>query len=402
MLILHNAAVYPVAQPPINPGAVAIEDGRIVAVGPTAEGFAALGPQVVAAVRAGRATLVDVAGGVLTPGLIDAHTHVGIGEEAVGWEGSDYNERTNPVTPDLRAIDGINPDDTAIPRALKGGVTAVCVVPGSANVIGGTGVVIRTYGRVVDEMVVCENAGMKAALGENPKNVYRSQNKSPVTRMAVAALFREWFTKARDYAAKKAKAAEKGEPCETDLRLEALLPVVRGEIPLRAHAHRADDIATILRIAREFNLRLVLEHCTEGHKLADLLAQQGVPAIVGPTMGGRGKVELKEKQFETAGVLAAAGVLVALTTDHSVTHIEHLPVAAALVMKAGMPADQVLAAITLNPAKILGIDHRLGSIEPGKDADLVLWSGHPLDVQSRALKVWLMGELVHDAGATSG
>ncbi|MBI3948266.1 MAG: amidohydrolase [Armatimonadetes bacterium] len=395
MLIIHNVTVCPVSAPPIPMGAVAVDAGRIIAVGSVEEGGpGALSPLVAEALRAGRAVLVDGERGFLTPGLIDAHTHLGIGEEAVGVEGSDYNERTHPVTSDLRAIDGINPEDTAIPRALHAGVTAACVAPGSANVIGGSTVVIRTHGTVVDDMVLNPNAGMKAALGENPKNVYRSKDKAPATRMAIAALFREWLAKARDYGTKQARAAEKGDFVETDLKLEALLPVVRGEIPLRAHAHRADDIATILRIAREFSLRLVIEHCTEGHKLAGRLADAGVPAIVGPSMNGLTKVELKEKSFDTAGVLARAGVLVALTTDHSVMHIQHLPVAAALAMKAGMTADQALAAITLNPARILGLGDRLGSIEPGKEGDLVLWSGHPLDVQSRVARVWISGRVV--------
>lgn len=389
MQIIHNVTVLPVAGPAIPEGAVALEAGRILAVGRAPGGdFAALG----LGAAAGGAALVDGEGGVLTPGLIDAHTHLGVSEEAVGIEGADLNETTGPVTPDLRAIDGINPEETAIGRALRAGVTAVCVLPGSANVFGGSGVVIRTRGTVVDRMVLRENAGMKAALGENPKTVYRGKDKAPATRMAIAALFREWLTKARDYDAKKARAQEKGKPLDTDVKLEALLPVVRGEIPLRAHAHRADDIATIIRIAREFGLRLVIEHCTEGHKVTDLLVGNGVPAVIGPTMGGRGKVELKEKGFETAGILARAGVPVALTTDHGVMHIEHLPVAAALAAKAGMTEEQALAAVTLIPARILGLEERIGSIERGKDADLVLWSGNPLDVRSVARRVWIGGE----------
>lgn len=395
MLVLHNVTVFPIASPPIRGGAVAVAEGKILAVGPTGDGGpAGLSPAVAEALRAGRATLIDGEGGILTPGLIDPHTHLGIGEEAIGAEGHDYNETTNPVTPELRAIDGINPEETALRRALRGGITTVCVVPGSANVIGGSSVVIHTHGTVVDQMIVRANAGMKCALGENPKTLYRGKNQTPATRMAIAALLRDWLTKARDYDAKRRRAAEKGEHSDTDLKLEALLPVVRGELPLRAHAHRADDICTALRIAREFGIRLVIEHCTEGHKIAPLLVEAGVPAIVGPSMGGRGKIELREKSFETAGYLAKAGVLVALTTDHSVSHIEHLPVAAALVMKAGMSEEQVLAAITLNAACILGIDDRVGSIAPEKEADLVLWSGHPLDVQSRVRRVWIGGEPV--------
>lgn len=391
MRIIHNVTVLPVSGPAIREGAVALEAGRVVAVGRAPGGdFDSLGLGRATAT----ATLIDGEGGMLTPGLIDAHTHLGVSEEAIGAAGDDVNETTGPVTPDLRALDGINPDETALGRALRAGVTAVCVLPGSANVIGGSGAVIRTHGTVVDRMLLRENVGMKAAFGENPKRFYGSKDKAPATRMAIAALYREWLTKARDYDARKARAQEKGDSVETDVKLEALLPVVRGEIPLRAHAHRADDIATAIRIAREFGLRLVIEHCTEGHKVVDLLLEHGIPAVVGPSMGARGKVELREKGFETAGVLARAGVLVALTTDHGVMHIEHLQVAAALAVKAGMTEEQALAAVTLSPARILGLEERLGSIDRGKEADLVLWSGDPLDVRSYPRRVWVAGEEV--------
>lgn len=388
MFLVKNVTVYPITSEPIAQGAVAWEDGKVIAVG----AVGALGPRVEEALSAGLVETVDGQGGVLMPGIIDAHSHLGIHEEGLGWEGADYNEMTSSVTPDMRAIDGVNPHDTGVQDALHGGVTAVCVVPGSANVIGGAAAVVHTRGNVVNEMLIADRVGMKIAFGENPKRVYRAKDKAPSTRMATAALLREWLTKAKDYGEKRARTAEKGEHCDTDLKLEALLPVIRGEIPLRAHAHRADDIVTAIRIAEEYGVRIVIEHCTEGHMIADFLAEKGIPAIVGPTLSSRSKAELKEKSFSTPGILAEAGVLVALTTDHPVIPIEHLPMVGALVMKAGMPEKKALAALTINPARILGLDSRLGSIEPGKDADLVLWSGHPFDVQSRVCSVWIGGE----------
>lgn len=392
MILIHNVDVYPISASPIRNGAVAWKDGKIVAIGTVgAEGPEAIAPEVKEA--AGQLKLIDGQGGVLMPGMIDAHCHAGVHEEGIGWEGADYNEATGPVTPDMRTIDGINPEERGLKDALQGGVTAVCVVPGSANVIGGSATVIHTWGSsIVDQMVIANKVGMKCAFGENPKRVYRNKDKSPATRMATAAVMREWLTKARDYEAKKARAAEKGEHCDTDLKLEALLPVVKGEIPLRAHAHRADDIVTAVRIAEEYGVRIVIEHCTEGHKIADFLAAKGIPAIVGPTLSSRSKIEVKDKSFATPGILAKAGVTVALTMDHPVIPIENLPVVGAMVMKTGMTEEEALAAITLNPARILGLDSRLGSIEAGKDADVVLWSGHPFDVQSSVKKVWIGGE----------
>lgn len=388
MILVKNVTVHPVTSEPIVDGAVAWEDGRIIAVGKPDS----LGPQVDAALSAGRVTIVDGEGGVLIPGIIDPHSHLGVHEQGIGWEGADYNESTSPAAPDMRVIDGINPHEMGVQDALQGGVTAVCVVPGSANVIGGSAAVVHTRGNIVEEMLVADRVGMKIALGENPKRVYRGKDKAPSTRMATAALLREWLTKARDYETKKARAAEKGDFCETDLKLEALLPVIRGEIPLRAHAHRADDIVTAIRIAEEYGVRIVIEHCTEGHKIADYLAERQVPAIIGPTMSSRSKVEVKDKSFATPRILDEAGVLVALTTDHPVVPIEQLPIVGALVVKAGMPEDRALATLTINPARILGLDSRIGSIEAGKDADLVLWSGHPFDVSSRVCRVWVGGE----------
>ena len=382
MLAITNVKIITVTQGIIDEGTVLVEDGKIKAVG----------QQV--AVPAD-AEIIDGSGKVLSPGLIDAHSHAGLDEEGYGSEGWDYNEATDPATPWLRAIDGINPTEMGLRDAAANGVTTVCVVPGSANVIGGEGVIIHTYGDVVDEMVISRDAGLKVAFGENPKRVYKEQKKMPTTRMGTAAILREHLVRAMNYMARLEQGEKDPDKMpERDLRLENLVRVLRREIPLRAHAHRADDIMTALRIADEFNVRIVIEHATEGHKIAEHLARRQVPAVVGPSMTSRSKVELQEQDFSTAAVLNEAGVKVALTLDHPVVPLKYLPVVAALAVRAGLPEEEAWKAITINPAEILGIDHLVGSIEVGKAADLVLWSGDPLDVRSRAEKVLIDGRLV--------
>lgn len=341
------------------------------------------------------AVVIDAMGCLVLPGFIDAHCHVGIGEEIYRWEGEDFNEMTDPVTPDMRAIDGINPEDEGFRDARLGGITAVFSVPGSANVIGGTGVVMKTAGIIVDKMIVRDPAGLKIAFGENPKMIYGEQKKMPMTRMGTAALLRQALVDAQTYQDKLEQGKEDPDKIpERDLGLEVLVKVINREIPLRAHAHRADDIMTAIRIAREFNVDLVIEHCTEGHKIAKDLAELGYPAVVGPLMTNRSKVELKDKSFKTPGVLAKAGVKVAIMTDHSVTPIEQLPLCAALACKAGMEIEDALRAITINPAEILGVSDRIGSLEVGKDADIVIWSEHPFIITSRPLYVIIDGEIV--------
>ncbi len=343
----------------------------------------------------GDTVVIDAMGCLVLPGFIDAHCHVGIGEEIYRWEGEDYNEMTDPVTPDMRAIDGINPEDEGFRDARLGGVTAVFTVPGSANVVGGTGVVIKTAGIIVDKMIVRDPAGLKIAFGENPKMVYGEQKKMPMTRMGTAALLRQALADARTYKDKIEQGeSEPDKLPERDLGLEVLVKVINREIPLRAHAHRADDIMTAIRIAREFNVDLVIEHCTEGHKIAEELAELGYPAVVGPLLANRSKVELKDKSFQTPGILAKAGVKVAIMTDHSVTPIEQLPLCAALACKAGMEMEEALRAVTINPAEILGVSDRMGSLEAGKDADIVIWSEHPFSISSRPLYVIINGEIV--------
>ncbi len=383
MIAIINGKIYTISGGIIEKGTVLIEDGKIRAVGK--------GLDVPRGAR-----VFDAAGKVVTPGIIDAHTHLGIHEEGIGFEGRDYNEMTEPVTPYMRAIDGINPDEPGTRDALAGGVTTVISGPGSANVIGGESVAIKTYGRVIDRMVIRQPAGLKVAFGENPKRVYNELKKTPMTRMGIAALLRKTLVEGQNYLAKIERA--KGDPekmPERDLGMEAVARVLRREMPLRAHAHRADDMMTAIRIAEEFNVLLSLEHATEGHKIADELARRGIPAVVGPTLTSRTKFELRDKTFETPRILYEAGVKFALMTDHPVIPVQYLPLAAALAVREGLPEDAALRAITLSAAEIIGVADRIGSIEPGKDADLVIWSKLPLDPQARAEKVFVDGALVH-------
>jgi imidazolonepropionase-like amidohydrolase len=328
------------------------------------------------------------------PGLIDAHTHLGIEEDGIGWEGQDGNEMTDPVTPQLRAIDAVNPADSAIKEALKNGVTTIMTGPGSANVLGGESTVIKTAGNTIDEMILKNPAGLKTAFGENPKRVYNEQNKLPSTRMGIAAVLRENLMNAEDYIKEKESKEEEGNHFNRDIKMESLARVIKKELPLKVHAHRADDIMTAIRIAKEFDIDITLEHCTEGHKVAEEIAAANIPAVVGPSMTGRVKVELSDLSFKTAGVLAEAGVKVALMSDHPVIPTKNATIYAALANKGGLDEKEALKAITINPAEILEIDDRVGSIEKGKDADLVIFNGNPLDISTDILKVIINGEVV--------
>ncbi|QSQ09258.1 Dihydroorotase [Koleobacter methoxysyntrophicus] len=383
MLALKNGRVLTMAGKDFEKATILVENGKILDVGSRVtipEG----------------AEVIDVSGMVVMPGIIDAHAHLGIYEEGIGDEGEDTNEMTDPVTPHLRAIDAVNPEDKGFEDARENGITAVLTGPGSANVIGGEQIVIKTAGRVVDSMVVKNPAGLKVAFGENPKRVYQAQKKTPSTRMATAALLRENLVKAQNYMKKLERGKEDSdkEP-DRDLKMESLVRVLKGEIPLRAHAHRADDIMTAVRIAEEFNVKIVIEHCTEGHKIADELAKRGIPAVVGPSLTARVKVELKDRTFKTPGILAKAGVTVALMTDHPVIPVHYLPLSAALAVRDGMDEEEALKAITINPARICGVDDRLGSLEKGKDADIVVFDRWPLDVNARVKWVIIDGKIVH-------
>ena len=387
MLAIANGTLYTVAST-IEGGTVLIGDeGRIVAIGADV------------AVPDGTPT-IDVAGLNVFPGFVDAHTHLGIWEEGVGRAFWDGNEASDPVTPHVRALDAINPRDQGLADARSAGVTTVCVTPGSANAICGLAVVIKTAGEVVDRMVVRQPAGLKMALGENPKSVYKPRDKMPSTRMGTAALIREALVRTQTYLDKQARAADDPDqqPPDEDLKLEALALALNGEIPVRIHAHRADDILTALRLGEEFDLNVMVEHCTEGHKVAAELAEASVPALVGPTLSSRSKVELRELGFATAGELDRAGVTVALISDHPFVPIQYLPLCGGLAMREGLAEDQALRALTLTPAEILGVDDRVGSLAPGKDADLAIYKGHPFhDVQARCLLTLVQGQIVHDA-----
>ncbi len=335
--------------------------------------------------------ILDVQGAWVMPGIVEAHCHMGITEEKKGMEGDDCNETVDPITPQLRAIDAINPMDAAFHDALAAGITSAMVGPGSANVVGGQFAFIKTCGRCIDRMIVKAPAAMKVAFGENPKVNYSGQGTSPSTRMAIAAMLREELIKAKNYQEKRKK--KENEP--VDFRYECWLPVLRGEIPLKAHAHRSDDILTAVRIAKEFGLRMTLDHCSEGHLILDELKEAGYPAIVGPDMASRNKIEVQNMAFKTAGLLAEKGILTAITTDHPVSKIQFLPICAGLAVKSGMALEEGLRAITINAAKICGVDERLGSLAPGKDADIAVFTGNPMEVFTETLYTLINGKIVY-------
>ena len=364
------------------------DDGKIAAVGAEADVQVPEGAET-----------VDVAGKVLTPGYIDAHTHVGIGEMGVGKEGSDTNENTDPVTPQVRAIDATYPGDSAFADALAAGITAVNVMPGSGNVIGGLAVLIKTYGSRIDDMVVRHPTGLKAAMGENPKRGYGDQKKMPSTRLGVAGLMRENLVKASNYLHRRDASEllkDPSKPFERYLKMESLAMVLRKEIPIRWHAHRSDDILTALRIRDEFGFDMVLDHATEAHLIPDELLKRNIPAVVGPTLTARYKVELRGRTLATPGILVRAGIKVALTTDHWVVPVQYLPMALMVAVKEGLDRDQALRLVTSNPAEIMGVADRIGSLKVGNDADVVVWTGDPLDLYQRPESVYVNGKKVYE------
>jgi imidazolonepropionase-like amidohydrolase len=380
----------------ITNGTILIENGKITAVGSDV------------AIPAG-ADVLDVTGKYVIPGMIDAHCHTGIFADGVGWNHSDGNEMTDPVMPHLRAIDAIHPEDKAFQDLRESGVTTIGTGPGSGNLVGGMTAVIKTRGRTIEEMLVRFPGGMKMALGENPKRVYGEQKRTPSTRMGNAAILREYLTKAQAYLAKKAKHEQKladfkagvedakdPEHFEIDLKLEALGKILTQEIPAHIHAHRADDIMTAIRLAKEFDLDLILIHATEGYKIADILAEEGIPCIPGPVLISRMKYELRELSTKNAALLSKAGVKVAIQTDEF-SAVRYIRLNAAVAINEGMSDDEALRAITLTPAEMLKVDDRVGSIAVGKDADLVVLSAHPFDVaHSRIERVLIDGEVVFE------
>lgn len=350
----------------------------------------------------GASEVIDASKLVVTPGLIDAHTHIGTCCEGFPVDMTDHNDKVNPIAPQLRILDAVYQDDTAFEDALAGGVTCVQTLPGSSNVIGGQGAIIKTStsrnGRkkVVEEMLVKAPSSIKAALGENPIRVYTEKKKLPNTRMGNAAVMRQAFVDAENYRSKQNQAKAKNEAGERNLLHEALLPVLDGDLSLCVHAHRCDDIATAVRIAKEFSLRYTVEHCTEGHLIAPFLAENKVMAAIGPTLNGKSKIELRNKTWETPLALWKAGVHFCIITDHPVVPIEHLSVCLSLAVRAGLPREEALKAVMISAAEHLGIAGRVGSIETGKDADIVVWDGDPLDSRSRALFTIIDGETVYE------
>ncbi len=386
MLILKNGFVCPVVGDSFT-GDIAIEGGRIAALGERIENMY---PD---------AEILDISGRTAVPGFIDAHCHVGMWEDGMGVEGSDGNDYYSPVTPELRAIDGINPHDRCFAEARQGGVTTVVTGPGSANVIGGRFAALKTCDGEIEDKLLKFPLAMKAALGENPKRVFTGQ-KTFYTRMAVAAHLRRALTDARDYDEKIRRAGDDPEKLpKRDHSLEALLPVIRRELPLKIHAHRIDDIRTAIRIAREFNIRFTLDHFTEGYMFASSLKKDidelGAGVIVGPYMSDRSKIELKNGSMRAPAVLAENGVSFAIMTDHPVIPIQYLSVCAALAIREGLSEEEALRALTINPARITGLDGRIGSIEVGKDADIAVFGGNPFDFRSRCVLTLINGEIAH-------
>ena len=365
-------------------GYLCIENGKIKELGPMTDGAPFPLPE--------DAEVINALGCLVMPGLIEAHCHMGITEEKKGMEGDDCNETVNPITPYLRSIDAINPMDAAFDDALKAGITSAMIGPGSANVVGGTFSFVKTHGRSIDELIVLAPAAMKVAFGENPKVNYSGQGTSPATRMAIAAMLREELFKARQYFKKK-RAGMK--PEDEDFRYECWIPVFERKIPLKAHVHRADDIQTAIRIAKEFDLDMTLDHCSEGHLIAEVIKKAGFPAIVGPDLASRNKIEVQNMAFKTIGILNKAGVKTAITTDHPVSLIQSLPVCAGLAVKSGLDEMEALKAITIYPAQICRTDHRVGSLEIGKDADVVIFDGSPLKVETKALCTIIEGKIVY-------
>ncbi|GAA5151796.1 amidohydrolase [Amycolatopsis dongchuanensis] len=383
--------VVPVDGEPIDGGTVLIEDGRIAEVGADADVDI---PE--------DAELIDAAGSWVLPGFFDAHVHLGVHEEGEGWSGNDTNEMTDPNGARFRAIDGIDPYDVGFDDALAGGVTSVVVKPGSGNPIGGRTIGVKTWGRTILDMVFADQVSVKSALGENPKRVYGEKKQTPSTRLGVAAIIREAFTKAQNYAAQRDHARDEGKPFDVDLTLETLAEVLDGELYWDQHTHRADDIVTAIRLAEEFGYKLVVNHGTEGHLIADLLAEKEIPVILGPLFTTRSKVELRNRTLRSAGILARAGVKLAITTDHPVVPINFLVYQAALAVKDGLDPEAALRSLTVNPASMLGLDDRIGSLKPGLDADVVIWSGDPLDVMNRALRVFVRGKEVYHFDESTG
>lgn len=382
MLLIKNGKIITMSDKNYENGCILIHDNKIVDIQEYIE-------------ESDNMEVIDAKGAWVMPGIIEAHCHIGLSEEGIRFEGDDINEATNPITAHLRAIDAINPLDIAFTDAIKGGITSAMTGPGSANVCSGKFVFMKMAGESIDDMIVENDYAMKVAFGENPKRVYSSKSTSPSTRMATASILREALLKAKNYKNKKEEANKHGKYFEIDFKQECWMDVLDKKIPLKAHAHRADDILTAIRIAKEFDVNMTLDHCTEGHLIPENIKKSGFSAIVGPSLMNRSKYELKNKTFETSGILNKHGVTVAITTDHPVVPIQYLPICAGFAAKAGLGVEEGLKAITINAAKICGVDDRVGSLEVGKDADIAIFTGNPMETFTETLYTIINGKVVY-------
>ena len=379
MLIIKGGLIHTAVNPEPFTGDILVDGGKII--------------RIAESITEENAEIFDASGLEVYPGFVEAHCHTGLDGYGIGYEGADYNEMGDIVACHLRAIDAIEPRDQTVREAREAGVTTMCTGPGSANVLGGTFAAIKPVGVRVEQMLIKPEVAMKCAFGENPKRCYREKGNS--SRMSTAAKLREMLFKAREYQQKLERAGDDAEKRPAfDMKLNALLPVLRKEIPLKAHAHQADDFFTALRIAREFDVNITLEHVTEGHLVADELARENVMLAVGPTLGHATKFELRNKTWETPGALAKAGCHVSIITDAPVIPQKYLPLCAGLAVKAGMDPYDALRAITINPAEHIGVADRVGSLEAGKDADIVITNGSPFEVSTEVQAVFINGERV--------
>lgn len=382
MIIIKNGTLLDVEKSKFEKMDISIEDGKITGIKKSIK------PKK-------DDEIIDATDKIVAPGFIDAHCHLGLMGDSVGFENDDVNEKSDPITPQLRAVDGIDPMDRVFTEAYQGGITSVATGPGSANVIGGQFAAIKTFGKRIDKMIIKAPIAMKCAFGENPKRFYGTKGKMPTTRMGTAGMLRETLQKAKEYMLKSEAAGDDiTKKPQYDARLEALIPVLKKEIPLKAHAHKANDIFTAIRIAKEFDVKMTLDHSTDARCIVDELAEENYPMIVGPSLGHRTKVELINKSFKTAAVLNKAGIKISITTDSPVIPLQHLPICAALAVKDGLDKWEALKAISINPAEILGLEDRVGSIKVGKDADIVIWSADPLQIDAKVEYTIIDGKVV--------
>lgn len=389
MLLIKNGFIMTMSQTEYGNGFVLIDSGKILEIG-RMEDFEES--------KLSEYNIIDAAGLYVLPGFIDPHCHIGLKEDGNGSEGDDMNEATDPVTPHLRAIDGINPFDRSFAEARENGITTVITGPGSTNVIGGQFAALKTFGDRIEDMIIKEPVAISVTFGESPKFAYGAKNQTPMTRMAIAGLVREYLSKAKEYKQRRYAYEEsfpQNEKPGFDIKLEALIKVIDNEIPLKAQVHRADDIYTAIRIAKEFGITITLEYCTEGHLIKDILLSEGLPVIWGPALAGRSRVELRNYSIKAPGMLSRAGIQVSIMSDHPDTPVHLLNVYAAIAAREGMPENDALKAITINAAKATSIADRVGSIEKGKDADLAVFKGYPLNFDSTVVYTIINGNIVY-------